>query len=96
MVSSPFLPSVLYRSLFHNNTIDFEELSEERIRRMDDDEEEGEGVERGTYPESLPIQEEEAEAVLAEGTVEQVDGNGEQGSEEQSLGTVATNDNSIQ
>lgn len=87
---------MLHHSLLRINTIEFEELSEERVRREEEEDEEGE-VQRAAQPESFPIQEEDTEAMLAEGTVEQgIDGIGDQCPEEQSLGTVVTNNNSVQ
>ncbi|KAG0723304.1 Proton-coupled folate transporter [Chionoecetes opilio] len=82
--------SLLHQSLLRINTIEFEELSEERIGRGEEEEEEI------VQPESLPSQAEEADAVLAKGRVEEgsLDGMGEQCIEEQSLSTgVSTNDN---
>lgn len=88
--------SVLHHSLLRINTIEFEELSEERVRGVEEDEEEGE-IQRAAHPEPLPIQEEEEEAVLAEGTVEQgVDGIGEQSLEGKSLGSIETNNGRMQ
>lgn len=83
--------SVLHHSLLRINTIEFEELSEERVRGIEDDEEEG-GIEGAAHPECIPTQEEEEEAVLAEGMIEPgVDGTGEQSFEGKSLSSVDTN-----
>lgn len=83
--------SVLHHSLLRINTIEFEELSEERVRGIEEDEEEGE-IQRAAHPELLPNQEEEEEAVSPEGSVEQgVDEIGEQSPEGKSLGSIETN-----
>lgn len=60
--------SVLHRSLLRINTIEFEELSEERVRGIEDEDEEEGAIQSAGQPESFPTQEqEEPEALLAEG-----------------------------
>lgn len=72
----PFL-SLLHRSLLRINTIEFEELSEDRVRGIDDEDEEEGSVQSVEQPESLPRQEqEESEAVLVEGMADQGVGRG--------------------
>lgn len=69
----PVFPSLsfLHRSLLRINAIEFEELSEE-VRGIEDEDEEERSIQSAGEPEPFATQEqEESEAVLAEGTPDQ-------------------------